>query len=380
MREFVSWLNSLQKEIEPSSKNNPASLTGVHRRVAYPRIEPLHGPGFLRFQGLEQFHRPGHGPEALSLIQIFRAQDDREPELGEQDALNRQIGAVLALSLGRSIEIPSEQSYQLAGSPRLAFLPLDAAHDRVLHAPLPAVDEVNAQFEEVASHFVAIADSDDLVAIGAAAEMHYGACTVYKTNLPSAYVLTVGALETLSARFEDAPHDWQRWDRAPSWDRVIEALDLTAAQASGIREELLRDRQIRLGERFTSYVMREFSTRDWLSDWREWTWSYDGTTGEPNGGSWSTVDMNQRIPSEDRSLRQAIKKSYGARSRFVHSGSNDLTINRDMQRQVEDSQGVQALPFTVLRAVLARSIRRELGAASNSDGLPSVVGTFDDGS
>lgn len=374
MRELVSWLRELREEIQNSTSQDPALLDNTYKRVAYPRIEPLHGPGFLRFQGLEHYHRPGHGPESLSLIQTVQAKREQDPGIGEEDALNRQIGAVLALSLDRSVEVPSERPYPLSGSTRTAFIPLNAAHDRILHAPISDVDDVNLKFEEVAGKFCSIEDSGDLVALGAATEMHYGACSIYKTSMPSAYVLAVGALETLSARFGDPHSEWSHWEQSTRWDEVIDDLALNSAQAESIRAELMRDRQVRLGQRFAAYVMQGFESRDWLSNWKEWTWGYDGSTGDPNGGEWTAVDMNPQIPSDEGRLWRAIKKTYEARSKFVHSGSDDLAIHRDMQRQVQNNEGAQALPFTVIRALLARSILRELDELSSPEALPRVSG------
>lgn len=377
MLNLVSWLNSLREAVKAGSPDNPPRISRLHKRVIYPSQEPIHGAGFLRFQGLQRYPRPGHGNEALSVVS-WHLPYSGDPDHLANSLLARSVGAVLSLALDRSIEVPAELPWTVQDSGITSFLPLDVGYDRVLHGPLPEINIINETFEELASKIGGLQE-EDVVTIGSAIEMHYGACLIYKHDISSAYVLVVGALETLSARYADPAIDWNAWDKAPDWDEFAKQQDLTQEQRKALREKLLADRQIKLGERFANYVEGAFANRTWLQDWEEWTWSIDGSTGDFSGGGWAqNPNIRTSVPEEPRELRKAIKKSYAARSGFVHSGKQDINLPAEAARQVQSYEGKEPLPFTVLRAALARLIRQELDTRAGTFEFPDIVGLFDD--
>lgn len=370
---LTRWLAALAKTI-----HEQGPIAATHHRVVHPRGLPLNGDGFVRHQAVGPVQRPGQPPEYLSLMSFFVPSG---PENAIQHGvLARELGALITFTLNRRIDVLAELSLTMEGQPGVAtFLPLNGVPDRALLAPME-VDQprLNELLRDYLGLLAGLPEKDaDVIAV--ALDLHYGACLLFDRDLASAYTLLVAGVEAMSRRFGQPPRDWSVWDQADQWDRFSEENNLTEAQVDALRTRLMRDRQLRLNETFASYGSSTLPDSVWNSEWRDWTYSIAMPEGAFAGGSWQPgVPVEQLIPRDRDQLKTALRRSYNARSGFVHTGDRTGDVTAELFLTKEAPTQGQRLSFPGLRLLLRALIDHEVRARTTGNGvIPDVVMTLD---
>jgi hypothetical protein len=310
---------------------------------------------------------PGRGssPEAVSILSVMDVANRPVPD---QQRLATDLATVFSLALNRRIDIPHDIAFQVKGSEgRVTMAPYGQAIDRLVLGPLP--DNVTGALSDILSH-VAGLGVDDLPTIGSAASLYHGALLLFDRDIRSAYTLLVAGVEVLSRRYGSPPSAWVEWEESSKWDGLFVRLGLTAGQASDIRDELFRNRQLRLKATFRTYGAMRLPDAFWDRPWEEWMYGI-----RARGGTWTDATLQEArvvrdVLSEDReALGRALGMSYDLRSKFVHRGAwigpFELTLR---QKVLADFP----LPFSVLRAVLRELIDVELRSHARPISLPDA--------
>jgi hypothetical protein len=163
------------------------------------------------------------------------------------------------------------------------------------------------------------------------------------------------------------------------WNRFIEEQGLNRYQAASLRKELMRDRNMRLAETFAHYASQRLPKSFWDDPWNEWvfdvTMAPDGNAQYTGGHYQAEKRMRDFIPSDRAILHKALKKSYHARSGFVHEGGRTIDFISEIVAFATGAQldGTRALQFGVLRSVLRELIRVEVEEHSSPLQLPPLA-------
>jgi hypothetical protein len=114
--------------------------------------------------------------------------------------------------------------------------------------------------------------------IGAAAELHYASTLLFDLDPNAAYALCVAGLERLSRAYGAAPAEWAAWEDAQRLDRVFEELSLSESQQDRLRQELLKNRHLRLpklvGQRLGCVAGEGLAEGDELFDGSGLAWKH----------------------------------------------------------------------------------------------------------
>jgi hypothetical protein len=341
------------------------------RRLLVPGPQPLHSDGFMRFQGIEPINRPGLPPEFMSVVQWCAA--GKPDDYLKDSELGASIGAVLTLLLDRRIEVLEEVPLNMEGSPQTTFLGFNSLFDRRLGSPFDPTG-LDDQLRQMISGLVSLAEDDQAV-VTAAMDLHYGATLLFEKDLAAAYTLLIAGLEALSRQYGEPPTEWSAWEQARSWDKFARAQALSSEQAEALRVKLMGSQHLRLKETFANYVVRALDDTFWDQEWKEWIYEVrmpEGVYGD--GGSWQVEKHVRDFLTQDREeLRQALRKSYDARSGFVHAGDRTISTANEIYGLVHTVTADRPLPYSVLRSVLAELIKKEVRDRATAFELPQVV-------
>lgn len=172
--------------------------------------------------------------------------------------------------------------------------------------------------------------------------------------------------------------EWTDWDQAPRWDKFSDTAGLTESQRDALRSALMADRQLRLSETFASYGSERLPKAFWEEQWQDWLYTMQMPTGDFTGGDWVEGQaMETLVPSDRNLLKKALKRSYVARSGFVHSGDRSVGLRAEMLARAIP-QGDSRLSFPALRLVLRGLINTEMLARRDSAAsLPPIVFTLE---
>jgi hypothetical protein len=361
-----TWVN----ELTPCGDQIP--LLHVAQRMIHPGLEPLQGKGFVGAQPDRQLDLPGHWPHSSAILHWFeRAEEGAARDAFGAEEQDSAVGALFTLVADRRCEVVPEVMAGVEGSARQLAIPISVLVDPALGSPMPGWDELNHDLGVTLARIASLGD-DDARTISDAMHMHYCAALLATSDLTGAYALVVGGLETLAQKYGSPPSDWAEWDLAESWDGFMAEQQLTGAQSAALRDRLMRDKQIRLAETFATYVSNRVPPAFWGEPVRVYQWSVNGLTGVPQGGLWEAGGPRAGAFAGDRrELKKALKRSYYARSRFIHAGERAVPFSEDLVGRIP-GHGDDRLSFAALRAALRRLILTELESRASGDRLPPL--------
>jgi hypothetical protein len=94
-------------------------------------------------------------------------------------------------------------------------------------------------------------------------------------------------------------------------------------------------------------------------------------------GQWEAGQPRAReFAGDRRELKRALKRSYQARSRFIHAGERSVPFSDDLMSRIA-GHGDDRLTFAALRGALRQLILIELEERASNDQLPPVEWRFD---
>ncbi len=140
----------------------------------------------------------------------------------------------------------------------------------------------------------------------------------------------------------------------------------------------MRDRQLRLNETFAAYASSTLPDLFWDGRWQDWLYTLTMPAGTFTGGGWTSgASIEELVPRDREHLKAALKRSYVARSGFVHAGDRAVDINTEFVARVIPNR-VSRLSFPGLRLLLRGLIEHELRNRSNGRGVvPEIIFTLD---
>jgi hypothetical protein len=361
-----TWVN----ELTPHS--GQIQLRHVAQRMIHPGLEPLRGDGFVGAQPDRQLDLPGSWPHSSAVLHWFEHTEEgvKQDAFGaeEQDSA---LGALFTLVADRRCQVVPEVMAAVQGSAGQLAIPISGLIDPALGSPMPSWDELNHDLGITLARIASL-DDDDARTISDAMHLHYCAALLAANDLTGAYALVVGGLETLAQKYGSPPSDWAEWDLAASWDGFMAEQQLTEGQSAALRDRLMRDKQVRLAERFATYVSDRLPAAFWGEPARMYQWSVNGLTGQPLEGLWEAGPPRAGAFAGDRrELKKTLKRSYYARSRFIHAGERAVPFSEDLVSRIP-GHGDDRLSFATLRAALRRLILTELESRASSDRLPPL--------
>lgn len=371
---LMRWLEALVQVGE-----DPGSMKVGFQRVLHPRGLPLNGDGFIRHMAIGPVQRPGQPPEQMALMSYFMPPDQQNGIQAVE--LGRDLGALITFLVNRRIDVLDELALSMEDRPNEAtFMPLSGMPDRVLLAPME-IDQprLDAVLREYLGLLMGLAEKDAEV-MAAAMDMHYGACLLFDRDLGSAYTLLVAGVEAMSRRFGRPPRDWSAWEDADKWDRVFEENGLAEAQVEALRKRLMRDKHLRLSETFAEYAGMTLPDSFWEGERRDWTYGITMPEGAFTGvGNWHPgTPIDQFVPRDRDQLKATLRRSYAARSGYVHSGSRIGDPTAELFRTRATPTEDQRLSFPGLRLLLRALIDHEIRARSTGHPVvPDITLTLD---
>lgn len=282
-----------------------------------------------------------------------------------------QIAAGLTFVCDRRVEVLDEFPMNLEGTDQQTFIPMGVIADRRLVSPLQ-VDDPTEAFKQLCAQMASLNGSIE-VAISTAIRLHYGAVLLFDRDLAAAYTLLVAGVETLSREFGSPPTDWAAWDGAAHWDKFIRKNGLSDAQGAALRADLMKDRQLRLKQTFVNYVVERLPEDFWSLTWQDYLYTVDIQTGHWSGDTWEgTIEMRNLLPEDNETLIGCLRKTYDARSSFVHAGQRIITVIDQIRSLIKPTSPDQPLSFAALRSILTTLIQVELGRHSTEYELPDL--------
>ncbi len=318
------WLKGLQGIPE---EGPPPKFTTVVRRFVHPGLMPVAGNGLIAAQPVRQVELPGMWAHSMSLLHWISA--DSGAGSAEVEQRDSAFGALLTLVANRRCNVLNEVMAKVEGQEKTICIPVAARVDSVLTAPMPEWDRLDASLRRVAGLLASLSDADG-EALAAAMHLHHCAALLTPHDVAAAYALVIAGLEALAQHFGSPTHEWADWDKATGWDRWSDEQRLSATQRQSLRDRLMRDSHIRLSETFATYVSTRLPQDFWKQDVAEYTWGVDGLTGTALPGAWGKPAPRARFLAENPGLaKQALKKSYQARSRFLHAGTRVVSQTRE---------------------------------------------------
>ncbi|MER7635992.1 MULTISPECIES: hypothetical protein [Streptomyces rochei group] len=352
------------------------TLSYVHHRILLPGSTPLRAEGLFRFEPVGPVDQLGSTPGFLASVGWIEDGDHQAttPSFG---GMSRELAAVLTLITGRRIEAFHEQPISMEGRPnRITYLPVEALPDRSLIGPIKPTLSIDDEIREFLGKARSL-QRNEYVAISAAVDLHYGACLLFGRDLTAAYTLLVAGLETLAQCFYDAPTSWEEWDQAPRWEKFIRVNNLNDSQARALRYKLLDGAHIRLKAKFVDYASTRVEERFFDETWRDYVPTISMPEGKVTGGQWGEAKkIRDFLPDTRDALRASLKKTYDARSGFVHQEKKATTLTQEAIGLIGRTSPSKPLPFALLRAVLGHLIRLEVRDKATSSDTPDVSYTF----
>ncbi|MFF0016109.1 hypothetical protein [Streptomyces sp. NPDC005374] len=372
MQNLYSWMQRLDQLVERGT----GTISYVHHRILLPGSTPLKAEGLFRFEPVGPVNQLGSTPGFLASVGWIEDGDHQvtTPSFGD---ISRELAAVLTLITGRRIEAFNEQPISMQDRPnRITYLPVGDLPDRSLIGPIEpslAVDDEIRDFLGKARSL----QQTEYAAISSAVDLHYGACLLFGRDLTAAYTLLVAGVETLSQCFYDASTSWDDWDQAPRWEKFIRVHGLNESQAKSLKYKLLDGAHIRLKAKFTDYASTRVEEKFFDETWTDYVPSISMPDGIATGGQWAEAKkIRYFLPDTRETLRASLRKTYDARSGFVHQGKKATTLTQEAVGLIGRTSPSKPLPFALLRAVLAHLIRLEVRDRATSSHTPAVSYTF----
>ncbi|MCA1702034.1 MAG: hypothetical protein LC808_01680 [Actinobacteria bacterium] len=368
MRALATWIRDLKAE------RNPGRFRKINRRVIAPGFVPLDVDDCLvRVAGVGPIaDRPGSTPESQSVMIWMDTAAGQG--MGRQHAVAEGLGALLTLISDRRIEVAAyEAPMAMEGHPdQITFVSYGQAADRRMYGPIEVdiCSELTRWLADLAS-----LEGKMLDVIGSAIDLHYGATLLFEKDVTAAYVLLVAALETLSRQFGTPPSTWEDWEQSTAWDHFATTACLTEEQAAALRDRLMRDRSLRLRETFARYGAERLPDSFWSQPWREWLFGVEmqGSSSRYIDGDWQeSLTMSDFLTKDRDLLRSSLRRTYDARSGFVHQGDRLVHLMTEFEARVGRGDTQEPLMFPVLRSIVAGLIKLEVAEEATGFQLPDI--------
>jgi len=364
MKALVDWLHRLAAvtpELGPEVSIFRVSVSG---------IDPLNIEDWLLSvdpQGPLDNDLRATGPESWSVMRVPDL-PHREANLHDRHQLGAELACLLSLALDRRVVVPNDFAIQVPQLEKVIFQPVSQVVDQGILGPLPpdAKQRINAYTSAVAGLLL-----EDQEFIGAASSAYHGALLLFDREPRAAYTLLVAGIEVLSRRYGSPPIGWGNWEESSNWDQLFAAQGLTNEQASALRDKLLQDKQLRLGATFRNYASSRLSDNFWDKPLDQWIYGIDANTG-----TWlppaklKSCRISDVLPLDRTSLKKSLAQSYNLRSSVVHE-AEWVQLMTLVQPPALPPQNSRALPFPVLRAILAELIWIEISSHSTPTSLPN---------
>ncbi|MFJ2303030.1 hypothetical protein [Streptomyces sp. NPDC087787] len=362
MQNLTRWLNRLDRAIAKKEFKFAESF----RQILIPGPNQVETEGLLRIEPASHIYIPGSTYQHLHVMGWLDAG-------GNSFELPDDIGAALTLVTDRRVEVIPAQPLTMEGEPnRKVFLSMSDLPDRRLMGPLDEGFDLDGEFRDLLGGIRSLDDRKSEV-INAAMRLHYGACLLFATDLAAAYTLIVAGIETLAGEFHDFSPSWEVWDQARSWEKFIKAQALSDRQAEALRSKLLeKNAHMRLGERFSEYATRGITDAFFEQELSVWVPDIDWARGSVTGGSWHPGPRIGDVNSNVDELKKALKKSYAARSGFVHSGERAVDSINQAVGAYAGYKASAPVPFAILRSLLRHLIFREIDSRCTSRETPPI--------
>jgi hypothetical protein len=141
----------------------------------------------------------------------------------------------------------------------------------------------------------------------------------------------------------------------------------------------MQDRQLRLNETFATYASATLPESAWDSRWRHWTYQLRMPEGEFIGGNWDDgMPIDDLLPRDRDVLKACLRRSYRARSGFVHAGDRLGDATGELLLMHPAPKADKRLSFAALRFLLRSLIDHEIRTRSSGDGaVPDIVMTLE---
>jgi hypothetical protein len=312
--------------------------------------------------------RPGStNPDTISILRLF----DTSPPGLVPALVAQELGAVLALASDRRVEVAMEIMLAVQGRPPTErhLLPLGSVVDRRARGPFD--ERLRKQFTELVSRVPSLG-KDDVAALGAATNLHYGAMLLCEYDLSSAYTLIVAGLEILSRAYGQPPKSWKDWEDSEAWDQVLADQALSPDQAAAIRAQLMKNRPLRLRATFRDYVVSRLPSSFWSEPWVEWTRQVNIKDGK---FSWGPLQRHERamnsILTDRDTLYAALGRSYDLRSKAVHEGQG-VGLFEVALKDATPIRSNEPVTYPILRQILRTLVQYEIEQRSAPGFLPDI--------
>lgn len=369
MRRIADWLKRL-------SAASPEELRENLFRAIIPGSDPfLMRDRIVALQPLGQApYRFGDVSPVSSVLLRYLDTAETSQRLTDTQGVASELGALVCLASGRRFEVAMEYTVKVEGTPQTFFLGYAGVADRKLHGPLP--DDLPARLE-LFIRKVASLPVDDLITLGAAANLHYGSILLCERDIRSAYLLLVAGLEVLSRAYGSPPAHWEGWEESRSWEKLFTEIGLTTEQQEAVRKQLLQNRHLRLKATFRKYASEEIPDSFWDDPWEEWLFP----VSLPKG-SWEKAQVSEKhvydiLPKDRELLSNALGRTYDLRSGLVHRGE-DLSVVDTTLRHAVVVTASEPLPYAVLRAIFVKLIEKELEKRSSIVDIPDIRVSWED--
>ncbi|PXX42518.1 hypothetical protein [Undibacterium pigrum] len=309
-------------------------------------------------------------PFTVSLVCYPDKVNGPEFDIFRHEAITKEFGAILSIVINRRILSPTTFPASVSGENSVTFMSMQSAADRSVDGPIP---------ENIApmltSFFAKIKDmpEDICETLSAASSLHHSALQLFGQDLRSAYLLCISALEHLSRKFGNPPSDWSDWDVANKWDAFFSKNGVDSIVAQAFRDELMRDRHLRLQATFTRYIIDSLSENFWNDEYDEWLYGIDLSRQQwlaPN--NYSTKKMSDFIPRDLDILYKMAKSSYKLRNDLVHNGKH-ISLKEVILPFTDGIDSDAPFPFFIIRRILRDIILQEINKYPESQTMPKFT-------
>lgn len=338
------------------------------RRVLFPGDPYEINDAVIRLEPLTQAaYLPGSYPQGISLLRWI---DHTDPPLPRTQQVSEGLCAVLNHVSGSRVELAEEIPLQVEGQSSTLFASIGATPDRSLYGPAP--DDLKERFEETLA-LVASLPEEDLVAIGASMELHYASSLLLEKHLSSAYLLLVSSLEILSRRYGEPPKDFSQWEEQERWTSAFAEVDLTNLQRDRMIDELMADKHLRLGQTFAEYGSKRVADSFWDLEIVEWSFPIHAQQGRYLARNDELrFKVSDILPKNRTLLKRALRRTYSARSGYVHAGRREVDFMADISTTAGGLSKKKPLPYKILRHLVRSILETELRERGQLIELPDI--------
>ena len=146
-----------------------------------------------------------------------------------------------------------------------------------------------------------------------------------------------------------------------------------------LRERLMKDRQLRLNETFAAYASATLPDSAWDGGWRHWTYELWMPEGVFVGNWEPEIPIDELLPRDRAVLKASLRRSYRARSGFVHAGDRMGDGTNELLLVHPAPEADQRVSFAALRYLLRSLIDDEIRTRSAGDGVvPNLMMTLEE--